>query len=177
MADYPNILNFALFQLVWWSAVGGAREGVDWAGPAVFLLLLPLHLYFSGEVKRELRIVAAAGLLGLLLDSLQRNWGWVDFATQGSPTWLSPWWIVALWMNFAIVVNHTLRWFHGRYFWAALIGAVGGPVSYWAGARLGVVYFPDGLGLGLGSVALEWALAVPLLFKFNSYSQAPKPNQ
>lgn len=65
-----------------------------------------------------------------------------------------------LWLNFAMTLGASLSWLRGRYSAAALLGAAGGPVSYYAGARLGAITVAPG---GLWAIALEWLLATPLL--------------
>jgi hypothetical protein len=60
-----------------------------------------------------------------------------------------------------------LAWLRGRYVLDALLGAAGGPLAYYLGARLGAIAFPDPPGLGLAIVAAAWALAVPLLLRLS----------
>ena len=50
---------------------------------------------------------------------------------------LAPAWILALWALFAIALREPLRWLHGRWPLAALLGALGGPLSYAGAERLG----------------------------------------
>ena len=45
---------------------------------------------------------------------------------------------------------------------AALFGAIGGPLSYLAGARLGAMSFIDS-GAAVTALAIGWGLAMPLL--------------
>ena len=46
---------------------------------------------------------------------------------------------------------------------AALFGMVGGPLAFFGGARLGAADLHPDLWISLGALALEWALAMPLL--------------
>jgi NAD(P)-dependent dehydrogenase (short-subunit alcohol dehydrogenase family) len=46
------------------------------------------------------------------------------------------------------VVNGSLSWLRGRYWLGAFLGALGGPVAYYSGHRLGAV---NGLTLSLGN--------------------------
>jgi hypothetical protein len=55
-----------------------------------------------------------------------------------------------------------MRWMSGRYLLAALFGAIGGPLSYLAGARLGAMSFID-TGAAVTALAVGWGLAMPLL--------------
>ena len=71
--------------------------------------------------------------------------------------------MVALWLNFATTLNRTLAWLKDRPGSAALIGAVAGPATYLAGARLGAVQVSTSDPLAVLAIAIEWLIALPLL--------------
>jgi hypothetical protein len=54
-----------------------------------------------------------------------------------------------------------LHWLVGRPLAAALLGAVGGPLAFLAGRRLGVVTLHPALWPSLVSLAVGWGLAMP----------------
>jgi hypothetical protein len=56
-----------------------------------------------------------------------------------------------------------MRWLHGRYALAALLGAIGGPMAYFAGIRLGAAALLASDVVVYGVLAAVWAVAVPLL--------------
>jgi hypothetical protein len=55
-----------------------------------------------------------------------------------------------------------MAWLKGRPWLAAFAGAVGGPLAYLAGERLGGLEMSDPL-LALGAQALGWAVLLPVL--------------
>jgi Protein of unknown function (DUF2878) len=59
-------------------------------------------------------------------------------------------------MNFATTFHTSLSWLSSRYFLAAIFGAVGGPVGYYAGAQLGALHFPSHPTLSLAVLAPLW---------------------
>ena len=65
----------------------------------------------------------------------------------------APSWILALWLGFALTVNHSLGWLQEKPWLAALLAALFAPVSYLAGERLGAVTVANPSGLLLVSVA------------------------
>jgi hypothetical protein len=71
--------------------------------------------------------------------------------------------MVALWANFATTLNVSMRLLRSRLLLAALFGAIGAPLAYYAGARLGAVdlvaTLPALLAIGAG-----WLVLCPLLF-------------
>ena len=68
-----------------------------------------------------------------------------------------------MWINFALTLNGSMRWLHGRYLLAAVLGAIGGPLAYVAGVKLGAAALLASSTLVYGALAVVWAGAVPLL--------------
>jgi hypothetical protein len=89
-----------------------------------------------------------------------------EAAMRRHPPWLSPPWMAALWPNFVTTLHTSLGWLAGRYRLAALLGAVGGPLSYYAGARLGALTFPSDPTFSLIVLAAVWSVAMLVLLKF-----------
>jgi hypothetical protein len=70
--------------------------------------------------------------------------------------------MVSLWMAFATTLNHSLRWLASRPWVAALAGAIGGPLAYLAGAKLGALTLAAPTP-ALILIAGLWAVAMGLL--------------
>jgi hypothetical protein len=83
------------------------------------------------------------------------------------PLPLSPPWLVFLWVNFATTLNIALKRLHGHPVFCALLGAIGGPAAYYAGARLGAIQMHDRLEFFLAVLAVVWGIAVPALFRIS----------
>ena len=101
-------------------------------------------------------LIAAVGCLidlGLLLTGILRFDG---------PAWIFLLLFCGLWMNFAATLGVSFRWMRGRPFLAAVLGALGGSSTYYAGARLGALELHDNLALALGVIGIEWAIAMPV---------------
>jgi hypothetical protein len=158
------IVNFVGFQIGWFACVLGAAYGKPWVGPLVVLFLFLVHLALSGEKPREVALALAAAVIGFAFDSLLIAAGTFFPARDFFPAPLSSLWLVAMWVNFALLLNVSLRWLKGRYFLGAALGFIGGPMAYYAGARLGAIRMPDPLALKLLILAVAWGLAVPFLF-------------
>ena len=160
------ILNLALFQLGWWALVLSAAQGQPLIGLAVVALILAWHLGFVRPLASEALLIGLAALIGLSFDSLLIATGWVSFgppAPVAAPTTaLPPPWMIALWANFATTLNLSLAGLQSQPWLAALLGLVGGPLAYWAGAGLGAMTFVAPLP-ALITLALCWALLTPLL--------------
>ncbi|MDG1049132.1 MAG: DUF2878 domain-containing protein [Planctomycetota bacterium] len=167
-----KLVNFAVFQCVWFICVYGAADGMPWVGPIAAAVLLPINLLFSPRPTRELRLWFLAGAVGLVLDSALRSSGWISFPagalaageSSGPNLLLAPAWIVTLWIAFGSLLNSSLTWLSGRPGLALLLSAIGGPFSFWSGTRLGATSVPGGW-MGYLALSIEYALVVPFLMQ------------
>lgn len=155
-----GFITFVVLQVGWFSSVVGAARGFYWLGPSVVGVLCVLHLGYSYSWAEDLKLMVALALFGTLADSLQSALGLLNF--QGSWwSWLCPLWISLLWLHFGTLRQSFFRLFRGRLALAALLGALAGPLSYWAGARLGAVTFHPNPWWTVLSVALVWGTVLP----------------
>lgn len=44
--------------------------------------------------------------------------------------YMTGWFLLALWINFGTLVNGSLSWLKGRYWFGAFLGALGGPADH-----------------------------------------------
>ena len=72
-----------------------------------------------------------------------------------------------LWALFASTLNISLNWLKKYTLLAYLLGAVSGPLCYWAGERLGALHLVN-FNMAMVYLAVGWAIAVPLLLKVAS---------
>jgi hypothetical protein len=162
-----SVYNFIAFQIGWFSAVLGAGHGMPWLGVAVIPLVLLFNMTTSADWKQELGIAAAAAVMGFAVDTAlgaARIFAPVPFLL---PRPFSPLWMVALWVNQATTLNSCMSWLRGRYLAGALFGAVGGPLAYLSGAKLGAASIPSHRGLLI--LGITWAVAFPCLFALNEF--------
>jgi hypothetical protein len=126
------------------------------------MAVVATHLARTAHPQQELALVLIAAAIGLVWDSLLVFLGWLDYPSGILVSGTTPHWIVALWMIFATTLNVSMRWLKGRMMLAALLGAVAGPLAYWAGSRLGGVWFVEPW-LATIALAVGWAVAMPML--------------
>ncbi len=159
----PRLLvNFAAFQAGWFACVLGAANGWPLSGALAAAAAVALHLFLSRRPRRELVLIAAAMAIGAAWDSAVIATGLLAYpAGQAAPE-LAPWWIVAMWALFGTTLNGSLAWLRRRPLLAALAGAIGAPLAFLAGARLGAVQLVEPLA-ALALQAAGWALLLPLL--------------
>ena len=68
-----------------------------------------------------------------------------------------------MWIQFATMLRHALFWLVRRRAWLPLAGALGGPLAYLSGERMGAVAFGPALGPTLLALGVGWAIAMPVL--------------
>lgn len=169
-----TLTNFVAFQIGWLACVLGAAGGVPLLGLFVAALVLGLHLYLSSEPAPEARLIIMVGALGSAVDMLQALAGVFYFYNEVLPAWVAPPWLIALWMIFATTLRSSLGWLAGRYWLTASFGAVGGPLAYYAGHRLGALGFPVDPVPSLLFMAIVWALLMPTLVWLSTTSGTKK---
>ncbi len=156
------LVNFFAFQAGWFASVLGAANDMPWVGPMVILAIVVLHLRYAVRPDLEAGLLAASGIIGLYFDSLLVTMGWVAYPSGMLSASFAPYWIVTMWVLFATTLNSSMAWLKGRRALAAVLGAVAGPLSYVAGAKLGGIEFVD-RAYALFFLSLGWAVAMPVL--------------
>ena len=155
------VVNFIAFQIGWFAAVLGAGHGMPWLGVAIVPLVLLLNLVLSADWRQELIVALAAAVMGFAVDTSLVAAGVFAPVPFFVPRPFSPLWMVMLWVNQATTLNSCMAWLRGRYLAGALFGAVGGPLAYLSGAKLGAASLPSTNGLLI--LGITWAVAFPAL--------------
>jgi len=160
------LISFVAFQVCWFACVVGASRGLPWLGPVVVAVFAAAHLWATpaGRPRAgQAWLLTLAAVIGYAADSALVMSGVLIFPPHASLGWPSSAWMVAMWVAQAATLTGAMSWMAGRYVLGAVFGAVGGPFAYLAGARLGAAVLGPTQSAALASVAVEWALAMPLL--------------
>jgi hypothetical protein len=163
-----KVINVVAFQIGWFAAVLGAAGGMPWLGVVVVPVVVGVHLALSPDWRPQLLLALSAAVLGFMVDTVLIAAGRFSPVPYLLPSYLSPPWMVLLWVNFATTLNVSMGWLRGRSLLAAFFGAVGGPLAYASGARLGAMLHSPGIE-NLVFVGLAWAMALPLLYRMERY--------
>lgn len=149
------LLNFIWFQTIWFCVVLFQNQFVWLAilliiGYVAFLPFPYVNIFFG----------FAMALYGTFVDGTMVAWGFYEFTPHGR--FLIPMWLMVLWGAFALMLRVSLTYLRRRYLLAAILGAVSGPLSYFAAAKLGAVSFPQSHILTGLLISAWWAITVPL---------------
>ena len=156
------LINFLLFQLGWFACVLGGANGWPWFGTGIALTIVALHLARLPQPRGETLLLLAAAGVGLAWDSLLMILGLLDYPSGSVLPNTAPVWIVAMWMLFATTLNSSMGWMQSYKKLSVLLGALFGPLAYYAGARLGGVILVEPVA-AMFALAVGWAALLPLL--------------
>ena len=151
--------------LGWFACVLGAAGNRHWLGVLVVGGLLTLHLGTHGEraVRRIVALSLVAILLGFCLDSLLILGGVYEPVRWIVPPPFTTVWLLALWVNFSLIVDVPLRRLQSHLVVAAALGGLFGPIAYLAGQRLGALRLAEPAVYSLAALAVAWAVGMAVL--------------
>ena len=159
---HERTLNFVLFQAGWFACVLLAARDLAALGTLAATAVVLLHILRAPRPARSAAFIGGVTLVGLLWDSSLPTLGWVSYQSGVLIPGMAPVWIAALWALFATTLNSSLAWLQGRPALAALFGALGGPLSYWAGERMGALRLESPVA-ALTQLAVGWAVFMLVL--------------
>jgi hypothetical protein len=159
-----KLANFVLFQLGWFACVLGGAHDLPWLGTGVALAIVAWHVARATRPRDEWMLVLIAAAIGAVADSALVAAGWVSYRSGTLLPGTAPHWIVAMWMLFATTLNVSLVWLRRSPLAGVVLGAVGGPLAYWGGSRLGAMQFAEPAAATV-ALAFGWAVLTPLLVR------------
>lgn len=168
-----KLLNFVVFQAVWFAAVWGASAGNIWLGLAAAGISVLIHMFMlerGDHFGRELALIVGFGIVGSFIDSQLYLAGLLSYPTSAN-LWMYPTvppWIAALWFATAVLPRFSLAWLSQALWLAPIAGAIGGPVSFLAGRRLGVLDSGESFGATMVILSIEYAVLTTLLLYAHS---------
>lgn len=156
-------INAVAFYAAWLAAVLFAAKGWPLASIGSCGAVIALHLWMAERSGIEAAHIVAAAVTGFALETLLLQAGLATYASGGPLDGAAPAWVVFLWMAFATLFNCSLAWLKPRLWLAIVFAFVGGPASYWAGAKLGAMELAQPVWISLGVIGVLWAIAFPSL--------------
>ncbi len=173
------LINIVTFQVCWLACILGGANGMPLLGVGFVAAAVGYHLWRANDARAEAILILAAALIGTVWDSFLVAAGWLVYPSGTLVQGTAPYWIVALWVVFATTFNVSLRWFKQHLVLSVLFGAAGGPLAFYAGARLGGVVFTD-TTVALTVLGIGWAVLMPAMMllarRYNGYPEdSPAP--
>ena len=156
-------INAISYQATWLIAIAGAARGWWWAGPVALFVFAGWQLGVSPQRRADTMLMLYAATIGFGVDSAFVQAGLLSYAAALPWADLAPAWIVALWMSFALTLNHSLAYLKMHPPIAAMLGGIGAPLAYLAAAHWGALVFPPAPLPTLALLAVVWAVLTPAL--------------
>lgn len=161
--------NAVIFQLAWFACIFG--------GNIVALIVLPLlcllHYFCFSKSLAEWKIIGLVGCLGLCIDSLLIHFQYLPLEPLVFfNVAIAPWWLVSLWIAFAMTLRHSLVFLQNRMVLAVILTAIAAPWAYYAGAYL------RGVSLAwpqLCVIGVIWSVWLPLVVRYIACSPSFEP--
>lgn len=161
-----TVVTFIAYEALWFAVVISAARGYAWAGMVLAAAFIGWQIMASTSRALACRLVGIAVLLGMLVDGGAGALGLVHYASAhpALPPGGAPVWILGLWGAFGVTLVSAFRWISGRPVLAAVLGAIGGPLSY-MGAQRGwsTVIFTLPAWHAMAYLAVGWAIALAVL--------------
>ncbi|WP_460241123.1 DUF2878 domain-containing protein [Aurantivibrio infirmus] len=149
-----KLLNILFFQIAWFSCL---LLEENWS-LLITATILFLHQLLIVRNTKEWLFIFTVAFLGVVADSLFSLVGVLNFSEKGI---LIPIWLACIWLVFATTLNHSFIWLKNNLFLAAVLGAIGGPMSYFAGTKLSDVSFSSSFWDSLLFLMVFWAIFFP----------------
>ncbi|WP_286799223.1 DUF2878 domain-containing protein [Pandoraea sp. 64-18] len=155
-----GLVYVALGQVGWFTCVLSAAKGDGWIGVALVAAMAAGHLCLDRRPLREAGFLVVVTVLGFGWESCVYRTGWIAYPNGVLVPGFAPYWMAGLWALFALQINPVFASLRRRRLLCAMLGAVGGPLSFRAGAALGAVQFID-IWRALALIGAGWAVMLP----------------
>lgn len=157
-----KLINFILFQSIWFILILAAAHE-SFYGLAIGFLLILVQYWHGKLMVPDFKLILASVIVGFAHDTSLNYFKFIQYNIDFN-TYYSPFWIIGLWISFALTINHSLAWLGNKKLLQMIFGLIGGPLAYIAGEKLGAIYMINTMTLYV--LALSWACITPLLFQF-----------
>ncbi len=169
----PMVINVVGFQIVWLlSVLGGASANWQMAMIAA-VIFAALSFLMSRQRMLDLRTLLIALIVGFTMDSILAQSGFIRYASPFPSLNWAPLWIMALWLGFAMTLNHSLRIIYQDAWRTFLFGFIGGPIAYGIAAlRFEAMIVQSNPWLAFLAVAAVWGLGLSLIRTIDFWQRA-----
>lgn len=161
-----NGINVGFFYLGWFGCILGATWGLWWLGPLIVALIFLTHFLFLARIEDEWLLVVVALIVGGCGDMVMQACAVFEPLRPGPLQQLLPLWYVVLWPLFALTWRHSFAYVMQRMWLAALLGGVGGAMTFIGADALGAVAIAEPVVRNSIYIGAAWALYLALFSLF-----------
>ncbi len=157
-----KLFYVAFCHVGWFVCVLGAARHLPWLSVVFVAAALCYHLCCAVRPATEIRLLMVTLILASVWESYLVRSGLLLYPNGILIPGTAPYWILALWVLFAMQFNVLFNWLKPHLWLACLLGALGGPLSFQGGVALGAATFPHPTS-ALIALGLGWGVLLPLL--------------
>jgi hypothetical protein len=170
-----NISNILLhtigYYIVWFSCILTSQVKPIWIGPGIAIAVSAIQLLWQKKIINKtsglFSMVVLFVICGLIFDTLLINIGVITFGNTLHPM-VAPPFMLAIWINFAILFYTVLMSLAKKYIWLSILSLLGFPLAYYSGAYLGAATISHGW-FSLLAIGAVYSVVIPTtLFIYNT---------
>ena len=152
------IVSIVLLNLLWFTSVLGAANGLIWPASIVLVILLGFNYLLVGMHRIDFKIISYSFIAGLIIDGILMNKGLVIYEHMAPGLgWMPPLWILMLWVGFGASVRLGMHWLLENPKLGGAVMLVGAPLSYISASKLGATTVPN-LWQAMTFIGCSWLL-------------------
>ncbi len=155
-----RMVNYALYQTGWLACILGAAWDRPVTGALVAAALIAVHFAITDAPGTGLRLLLITLAIGIVAEWVQVKSGTYTFRSGVVVAWMSPPWLLLMWAQFATTFRSSARAIMTVPARAAVFGALGGPIAFIAGERLGAVTLATPVAPALLRLGVVWGVAM-----------------
>ncbi|MFT4925518.1 MAG: hypothetical protein ACI8WB_001611 [Phenylobacterium sp.] len=159
MAYKRLIINAMMFYVAWFGCIFIGNLFIP-----VVLIWLGFHLRDCESPTVEFSFLILVTVTGSAIDSALIHFGVFVFSGH---SWLIPWWLMFIWLSFALTINGCLAFLRRSIVLQLLAGMVLAPLSYIGGSAFGVVEFGYSTAVTFAILSVVWSMLLPAIYSLN----------
>ena len=157
------VFHMVCYYIVWFTCILSASHHYYWLGlvTSIFFTSIQYYIQVKANQSRHLLIlIGSLTLTGFVIDSIFAKYNLLVFQANPFYKYLTPPWMIALWLNFSTVLYACLKKYFLKNKILAFLSLFGFPLAYYVGVSLGAATLPKG-NIGLLIIGLTWSIVLP----------------
>lgn len=141
-------LHTFIYYIAWFAGILLAARGFAWLSAAIVMACAFLQLYWQYTIQQHIHgfwyLLGLLVFISTLVDSLLVFTGIVIFAANPFSPFLTPPWMMAMWVSFTVILYAILDKLVNHLLLLAILSFAGFALAFAAGAKMAAAYFPYG---------------------------------
>lgn len=163
------IFHATIYYIAWLVCILSAAHGIAWINTLIVLMLVSLQYYWQYRIQHQFKglnsFVIVLTTLGTVSDTILLHLKLITFSANPFSPYLSPPWMISLWINFAIVLYSTLSHLFSHKYLLSALSLLGFSIAYASGGKMGAAAFPHGYTTTM-LIGLIWMILLPASIYF-----------